>query len=68
MERILERIMHGEGTEEDIAVLNSVAKQMQGKCLCALGEFAVSPVLSTIAHFLDEYKAKINQPEAEVAA
>ncbi|MFL7840179.1 MAG: NADH-quinone oxidoreductase subunit NuoF [Candidatus Promineifilaceae bacterium] len=65
MERILERILHGEGTEEDIAVLESVAKQMRGKCLCALGEFAVSPVLSTIAHFLDEYKAKVRTPEAE---
>jgi NADH-quinone oxidoreductase subunit F len=64
MERILERIMHGAGTAEDIAVLEDVAKQMQGKCLCALGEFAVSPVLSTIAHFLDEYKAKVNLPEA----
>jgi NADH-quinone oxidoreductase subunit F len=65
MERILERILHGEGTEEDIAVLEDVAKQMRGKCLCALGEFAVSPVLSTIAHFLDEYKAKVRKPAAE---
>jgi NADH-quinone oxidoreductase subunit F len=64
MERILERLMHGEGTAEDIAVLESVATQMKGKCLCALGEFAVSPVLSTIAHFLDEYKAKVSQPVA----
>ena len=42
--------------------LKSVANQMKGKCLCALGEFAVSPVLSTIAHFLDEYKAKVELP------
>jgi NADH-quinone oxidoreductase subunit F len=65
MERILERILHGQGTEQDIAVLEDVAKQMRGKCLCALGEFAVSPVLSTIAHFLDEYKAKVRTPAAE---
>jgi NADH-quinone oxidoreductase subunit F len=65
MERILERILHGEGTEQDIAVLEDVAKQMRGKCLCALGEFAVSPVLSTIAHFLDEYKAKVRKPAVE---
>ncbi len=67
MERILERITHGQGTAEDIATLEDVAKQMQGKCLCALGEFAVSPVLSTIAHFLDEYKAKVSLPEAQPA-
>lgn len=67
MERILVRIQHGQGTAEDIATLEDVAKQMQGKCLCALGEFAVSPVLSTIAHFLDEYKAKVSLPEAAPA-
>ena len=32
---------------------------MQNKCLCALGEFATSPVLSSIRHFLPEYKAKV---------
>ncbi len=62
MEKVLHRIYHGDGTAEDIAVLESVANQIKGKCLCALGEFAVSPVLSTIAHFLPEYQAKVQQP------
>lgn len=61
MEKVLHRIYDGHGTAEDIAVLESVANQIKGKCLCALGEFAVSPVLSTIAHFLPEYKAKVQQ-------
>ena len=60
MDKVLHRIYHGQGTEQDLKLLESIATQMKGKCLCALGEFAVSPVLSTIAHFLDEYKAKIN--------
>lgn len=59
LEGLLHRVYHGQGTEKDLRVLESVAKQMQGKCLCALGEFATSPVLSTIKHFLPEYKAKI---------
>jgi NADH-quinone oxidoreductase subunit F len=67
LERVLGRILHGTGTASDIALLEDVAKQMQGKCLCALGEFAVSPVLSTIAHFLDEYKAKVSTPAPEMA-
>ncbi len=67
MEKVLHRIFNGEGTEADIELLENIAKQMQGKCLCALGEFAVSPVLSTIAHFLDEYKAKIRQDELQPA-
>lgn len=60
MERVLERIYHGQGTERDIEVLESVAKQIKGQTLCALGEFAINPVLSTIRHFMDEYKAKVN--------
>ena len=57
---MLERIYHGQGTQRDIEVLESVAKQIKGQTLCALGEFAINPVLSTIRHFMDEYKAKVN--------
>ena len=60
MERVLERIYHGQGTPRDIEVLESVAKQIKGQTLCALGEFAINPVLSTIRHFMDEYKAKVS--------
>jgi NADH-quinone oxidoreductase subunit F len=59
MERVLSRIYHGQGTEQDIEILENVAGQIGGRCLCALGDFAVNPVLSTIRHFLDEYKAKV---------
>lgn len=59
LESVLHRIYHGHGTEKDIKLLESVAKQMQGKCLCALGEFAISPVLSTLRHFMPEYRAKV---------
>jgi len=60
MEKVLHRLMNGQGTEKDIETLNSVAKQMKGRTLCALGEFAINPVLSTIRLFPDEYKAKVN--------
>ncbi|MDX1687092.1 MAG: NADH-quinone oxidoreductase subunit NuoF [Candidatus Promineifilaceae bacterium] len=66
LERVLEDVYEGHGTEKDIQILEDVASNMQGKCLCALGEFATSPVLSTISHFLDEYKAKVHG-EAEGA-
>ncbi|WP_374689847.1 NADH-quinone oxidoreductase subunit NuoF [Promineifilum sp.] len=59
MEKVLHRIYNGHGTEADIKLLDSIANNMTGKCLCALGEFATSPVLSSIRHFLPEYKAKI---------
>jgi NADH-quinone oxidoreductase subunit F len=59
LEQVLHRVYDGHGTEQDLKTLESVAKQMVGRCLCALGEFAVSPVLSTIRHFPEEYEAKI---------
>jgi NADH-quinone oxidoreductase subunit F len=74
MERVLHRIYDGHGTAADIKLLESVANQITGKCLCALGEFATSPVLSSIAHFLPEYQAKVSgqpavaRPAAAVAA
>lgn len=67
MDKVLHRIFSGHGSEADIELLESVANQIKGKCLCALGEFAVSPVLSTIAHFPDEYKAKIQKDELQPA-
>jgi NADH-quinone oxidoreductase subunit F len=66
MEQVLERIYHGEGTDRDVKLLETVANQMTGKCLCALGEFATSPVLSTIRHFPEEYRAKVKQAAAPV--
>jgi NADH-quinone oxidoreductase subunit F len=49
MEQVLHRVYHGHGTEADIKLLESIANNMTGKCLCALGEFATSPVLSASA-------------------
>lgn len=59
MEKVLTRIHRGQGTEKDIEVLESAANQIRGTTLCALGEFAINPVLSTIRHFRDEYRAKV---------
>ena len=60
LERIYQRILNGNGSESDVKLLESVSKQMQGETLCALGEFATSPVLSTIKHFPEEYYEKVS--------
>ena len=44
---------------EDLRVLKSVAGQIGGRTLCALGDFAINPVLSTVRHFPEEYEAKV---------
>ena len=58
MDKVLDRINDGQGREDDIELLRNVATQIKGKTLCALGEFAINPVLSTIRHFPGEYIAK----------
>jgi hypothetical protein len=45
--------------------MDSVAKQMKGKCICALGEFAVNPVVATIRHFSDDYDRAVLPPAPE---
>ena len=44
-------------TPEDIDLLDTVARQMQGKCLCALGEFSTMAVLSGIQQFRSDFEA-----------
>ena len=60
MDQLLHRIYHGHGTQQDLMVLKNVASQIGGRTLCALGDFAVNPVLSTIRHFFSEYEAKVD--------
>jgi NADH-quinone oxidoreductase subunit F len=68
LDKVLHRVYHGEGRPADVALLRSVANQIKGKCLCALGEFAINPVLSAIYHFPEEFEAKVKQPAEPVPA
>jgi NADH-quinone oxidoreductase subunit F len=56
MQHIIERIHHGEGTANDVELLDSVAKQIQNKCLCALGEFSIQAVMTSIERFPQDFE------------
>ena len=56
---ILARITKGEGKENDIELMKEIAETMELASLCALGQTAANPVLSTIQYFRDEYEAHI---------
>ncbi|MHB8105267.1 MAG: NADH-ubiquinone oxidoreductase-F iron-sulfur binding region domain-containing protein, partial [Dehalococcoidales bacterium] len=58
---ILERICGGEGKTEDIALLERLGSQIKAGSLCALGQTAPNPVLTTLRYFMDEYKAHIEE-------
>lgn len=59
MLEVLERITNGQGVPEDIDRIRAIATGMQQGSLCALGQLAPSPVLSTLQHFEHEYLAHI---------
>jgi len=59
MQHLSERIHNGEGGPEDVELLHSVAKQMQNKCLCALGEFATMAVVTGIERFPQDFKLPV---------
>ena len=59
MLNLTERIHSGEGSQADLDLLLNVAKQMQGKCLCALGEFATMAVVTGIERFPQDFSKAI---------
>ena len=59
MLEILERICKGKGRDGDIEDLERLAHTMQQAALCALGQTAPNPVLSTLRFFRNEYEAHI---------
>ncbi|RLE04064.1 MAG: NADH-quinone oxidoreductase subunit NuoF [Candidatus Aminicenantes bacterium] len=56
---ILERITKGEGTEEDLQLLEDLAVSIKETALCGLGKTAPNPVLTTLRYFRDEYLTHI---------
>ena len=56
---ILERITRGEGTIEDIDMLQELSSVVKNCSLCGLGKTATNPVMSTLKYFKDEYLAHI---------
>lgn len=59
MKDILEKITKGKGVMSDIDELETLARDIKASSLCALGQTAPNPVLSTLHYFRDEYEAHI---------
>ncbi len=61
MLELLNKITSGKGEEGDIEKLETLANSIKASSLCALGQTAPNPVLSTIRYFRDEYEAHIKE-------
>ncbi|AEC20299.1 respiratory-chain NADH dehydrogenase, 51 kDa subunit [Pusillimonas sp. T7-7] len=64
--RMLARIENGQGRPEDLDVLDSVAHNIMGRTICALGDAAAMPVRSFIKHFRDEFAHHIEHKSCVV--
>ncbi len=58
MLNVLNRFEDRSAAQEDVELLDSVAKGIQGKCLCALGEFAAGAVASGIENFRSDFEKR----------
>ncbi len=61
--RLVDRIHTGHGKPGDMDLLNSVADNIQGRTICALGDAAAMPVRAMIKHFRHEFEAMINKAQ-----
>jgi NADH-quinone oxidoreductase subunit F len=66
--KILQRIERGEGQAQDLDLLSSVAGNIAGKTLCAFGDAAATPVITTLKHFRHEYEAHIREGRCTLPA
>jgi NADP-reducing hydrogenase subunit HndC len=56
---LLDKITLGQGVPEDLDKLKTLAVTIKDTALCGLGQTMPNPVLSTMATFVDEYKAHV---------
>jgi len=64
--RVIHRIEHGQGRAEDIDLLNSVADNIQGRTICALGDAAAMPVRAFIKHYRSEFEHHVEHKSCVV--
>ena len=64
--RMLQRILDGNGKEEDLDLLLTVGEKIMGNTICALGDAAATPVESFIKHFRDEFEYYIQNGKSMV--
>lgn len=65
MLNVSNRIRQGRGSAQDVDLLYDVAKQIQGKCLCALGEFSTMAVVTSIERFRTDFDSQVQSTPVE---
>ena len=66
--RMVHRIEHGHGRADDLDMLNSIADNIQGRTICALGDAAAMPVRAFVKNFREEFAYHIEHRRCIVPA
>ena len=64
--KVMHRIEHGQGKQEDLELLNDVAHRISGRTICALGDAAAMPVMSFLKHYRNEFQYHIDHKKCMV--
>ncbi len=62
MHRLLEKILAGQATADDLQLLETLCGMVKETSLCGLGQTAPNPVLSTLRYFRGEYTSRLREP------
>jgi NADH-quinone oxidoreductase subunit F len=63
MEKVLNRLEHGQGNLRDIDLLEEINKKIEGNTICPLGDAAAWPVAAAIRHFREEFEWHVSHRE-----
>jgi len=66
LKQIMERLEHGQGTQDDIDKLLDICDSILGRSFCALGDAATSPITSAVKYFRAEFEAGMHTSAAEL--
>ena len=64
--KILSNIIEGRGTNKDLDQLDRIASQIEGHCICALGDAAAMPVRSFLKNFWEEFEYFVDNKRSMV--
>jgi len=68
LSRVIHRIEHGQGKQEDLDLLLDVSNKIMGRTICALGDAAAMPVISFVEKFRDEFQYHIDHKKCLVGS
>jgi NADH-quinone oxidoreductase subunit F len=68
MNRLIKRILAGQGRHEELNLLVDVANRIEGHTICALGDAAAWPVQSFLKHFRREFEYMIDHGGRSIVA